>query len=284
MTSPAASIVVPAHNEEAVLGRLLARLLESAQPGEFDIVVVANGCTDGTAAVATSFGPPVRVVTTQIPSKRAALRLGDRETQGFPRLYVDADVELGTSDVRRLCAAVMDPGILAAAPERRFDMAARGWLVRWYYDVWTRLPEVRRGLFGRGVLAVSEAGYRRIAALPPVLADDLAVSLAFSDDDRMVVPDASVLIRPPRTWGDLLRRRVRAETGTSQLEREAVLPGASARTSPADLVWMVRREPRLATRMPVFLFVAVLARLRSRSAVRRGDFSTWLRDESSRRD
>lgn len=267
-----------------MLGRLLARLLESAQPGEFDIVVVANGCTDGTAAVATSFGPPVRVVTTQIPSKRAALRLGDRETQGFPRLYVDADVELGTSDVRRLCAAVMDPGILAAAPERRFDMAARGWLVRWYYDVWTRLPEVRRGLFGRGVLAVSEAGYRRIAALPPVLADDLAVSLAFSDDDRMVVPDASVLIRPPRTWGDLLRRRVRAETGTSQLEREAVLPGASARTSPADLVWMVRREPRLATRMPVFLFVAVLARLRSRSAVRRGDFSTWLRDESSRRD
>ncbi len=276
------SVVVPAHNEEALLGQLLARLLESAEPGELDIVVVANGCTDGTVAVAESFAPRVRVVSSAIPSKRAALRLGDELARGFPRLYVDADVELGTADVRRLGAAVAAPGVLAAAPERTFDMAGRRWPVRWYYQVWTRLPEVRAGLFGRGVLAVSEAGHRRIAELPPVMADDLAVSLAFGPDERTVVPAARVLIRPPRTWADLLRRRVRAETGTSQLERDAVLPGASARTTPRDLLTLVRREPRLALPMPVFLAAAVLARLRARRAVRSGDYTTWLRDDSSR--
>jgi Glycosyl transferase family 2 len=281
--TPNASVVVPAHNEEAVIARLLTRLLESARPGELDIVVVANGCTDATAAVAGSFGRGVRVVDTEIPSKREALRLGDTEARGFPRLYVDADVELGTADVRRLCAAVSDPGVHAAAPEREFDMAGRRWPVRWYYDVWTQLPEVRCGLFGRGVLAVSEAGHRRIAALPPVMADDLAVSLAFADTERAVVPDATVLIRPPRTWGDLLRRRMRAETGTSQLEQEDILPGTSARTGPSDLLRVVRMEPLLTVRMPVFLLVAVLARHGARNAKRRGDFSTWLRDESSRR-
>jgi hypothetical protein len=46
---------------------------------------------------------------------------------------------------------------------------------------------------------------------------------------------------------------------------------------------MVRRRPALAVKMPVFLAVAVLAKRRAARAVRRGDYDTWLRDESSRR-
>jgi hypothetical protein len=160
-------------------------------------------------------------------------------------------------------------------------MSGRPWPVRWYYDVWTRLPEVRRGLFGRGVLAVSALGHARVAALPAVMADDLVISLAFAEPERVVVPDATVLIRPPRTAGDLLRRRVRVETGTSQLEHAGDRPAASARTSGRDLLAMLRAEPRLVVRMPVFLAFAVLARTRARRAVRDDDPS-WLRDESSR--
>jgi hypothetical protein len=39
--------------------------------------------------------------------------------------------------------------------------------VRWYYDVWTLLPGTQRGLWGRGVIALNEAGHRRLAGLPP---------------------------------------------------------------------------------------------------------------------
>jgi glycosyltransferase involved in cell wall biosynthesis len=279
-----ASVVVPAHDEQAVLGRLLGRLLARARPGELEVVVVANGCTDRTAEVAAAYGPDVRVVETGIPSKRAALRLGDEEAAAFPRLYVDADVELGADDVRRLCAALAEPGVLAAAPERRLDLAGRSLIVRWYHEIWTRLPEVRAGLFGRGVLAVTEEGFKRIAALPPVMADDLAVSLAFAPEERTVVAGAAVVVRPPRTWRDLLRRRIRVETGTSQLEQDDVVAGTSARTSVRDLAEMVSARPALAPAMTVFLATAVVARLGARRAKRSGDFSTWLRDESSRRD
>jgi glycosyltransferase involved in cell wall biosynthesis len=234
-----ASVIVPAHNEEAVLGLLLDRLLGTADPGEFEVVVVANGCTDGTVPLAESYGPAVRVLTTEIPSKRAALRIGDDAATAFPRLYVDADLELRADDVRLLCAALAAPGVLAAAPERVFDLTGRSWPVRWYYEVWTRLPEVRRGLFGRGVLAVSAAGHARVAALPAVMADDLAISLAFGESERIVVRDAAVLIRPPRTAGDLLRRRIRVETGTSQLEQAEDRPAATARPAPrAQLAWL----------------------------------------------
>src|SRR5262245_58336894 len=45
-----ASVVIPAHNEARVIERGLSSLLEGARPGELEIVVVCNGCTDDTAA------------------------------------------------------------------------------------------------------------------------------------------------------------------------------------------------------------------------------------------
>jgi hypothetical protein len=161
-------------------------------------------------------------------------------------------------------------------------LSGASWLVRWYYDVWARLPEVRSGLFGRGVIGLSEAGHARVASLPPLLADDLAASLVFGPDERVIVPGARVVVHVPRTAGDLLRRRVRAAMGVNQVEQAEGGPEASARTRPGDLLALVRADPRLAPRVMVFLAVAVLARRRARREVRRNQYSTWLRDESSR--
>ncbi|MFF6777241.1 glycosyltransferase family 2 protein [Streptomyces sp. NPDC012637] len=283
------SIVIPAHNEERTLGRLLDRLLEGAAEREFDILVVCNGCTDDTAAVAAARGPRVRVVETPVPSKHEALRLGDRHAEGFPRLYVDADVELGAADVRALTAALSGPGaVLAAAPARELPMTGCSWRVRAYYRVWQRLPAVRDGLFGRGVIAMSAEGHARLAALPPLMADDLAASLAFTTTERSVVPAARVVVRPPRTWPDLIRRRVRAATSTAQLEAHqgtsaaAGTPQPSARTGISDLRALLRADPTLLPAMVVFLSAALAARRGARKAVAAGDFDTWLRDESSR--
>jgi glycosyltransferase involved in cell wall biosynthesis len=279
------SVVVPAHNEAQVIGRLLGQLVRPAPPPDFDVIVVANGCTDDTAEVAASFGPSVRVVSIPVPSKREALLAGDRAARDFPRIYVDADVELRAGDIQALEAALRQPGALAAGPDRVLALAGSPWLVRSYYDVWTRLPEVRSGLFGRGVIGLSEVGHARVASLPPLLADDLAASLVFAPDERVIVPGARVIIHPPRTAGDLIRRRIRATMGVTQVEQEQAegAPGSTARTQPADLLTIIGRSPRMALHAGVFMAVAVLARLGARRAVRRRDYSKWLRDESSRR-
>jgi len=265
-----------------VIGRLLGQLVSAVRPGELDVIVVANGCTDDTAEVAAAFGAPVRVVSIPVASKRAALVAGDEAASDFPRMYVDADVEMGTEDIRALDEALRQSGALAAGPQRVLALAGSHWLVRWYYDVWARLPEVRSGLFGRGVIGLSEAGHARVASLTPLLADDLAASLVFAPDERVIVPAAQVIIHPPRTAGDLLRRRIRATMGVTQVEQEEGAPSSTARTSPADLLTIIGWNPRMALRVGVFMAVAVLARLRARRAVRRRDYSKWLRDESSR--
>ncbi|MER6032935.1 glycosyltransferase family 2 protein [Streptomyces sp. NPDC001835] len=279
------SIVIPAHNEERVLGRLLDSLLADPSGDETDIVVVCNGCTDDTARIAARRGPRVRVVEIPVPSKHAALRAGDDHARGFPRIYVDADVVLTAADVRALAGPLDDAsGILATAPERQLPLAACAWPVRAYYRVWQRLPAVREGLFGRGVIAVSEAGYARIAALPPLMADDLAASLAFAPGERLVVGAARVVIQPPRTWPDLVRRRIRAAVSTAQVERHRDPREASARTGRADLLALVREDPRLFVGVVVLVATAVVARWRARKAIAAEDFGTWLRDESSRQN
>ena len=282
------SVVVPAHNEGRVIARLLGRLVPAAAagglagPDGLDIIVVANGCTDDTAEVAGSFGPPVRVLSIPVASKRDALLAGDEAAKDFPRIYVDADVELGAGDIRALGAALGHPGTLACGPRRDLDLAGRPWLVRWYYAVWERLPEVRSGLFGRGVIGLSEAGHARVAGLPPLLADDLVASLAFTPGERVIVPTARVVVHTPRTARDLLRRRVRATMGVNQVAAAEGAPESTARTRPRDLLAMIRAQPLIAPQVAVFLGVAVLARRRAAREVRRREYSTWLRDESSR--
>lgn len=277
--SPSVTIVVPAHNEEFALARLLTALLDGTASGEFAIIVVCNGCTDNTAGIARSYEPGVVVVELAVASKPAALHAGASAAPAFPIVFVDADVVIEAAGVRALAARLQEPAVLAAGPTRHLDRQGVSAVAGWYYDVWERLPQVRSGLFGRGVIALSEAGYRRIAGLPHVVSDDLAVSESFRPEERVIVPGASVTVWPARRWRALLARRIRVAQGNRQLAGTGLV-SPSASTRPGDLWRIVRRTPSMALKMPVFLATAVLARLVDR--VRRPAPGAWLRDETSR--
>lgn len=283
---PTVSVVIPAHNEAAVIGRLLSGLLAEAAPGEFEVLVAANGCTDDTESVAASFGPRVRVLSTPEPNKYRAMRLADAAAECFPRLYVDADVELDTASVRALTQALGEPEVLAVGPERRSPLDERPWTVRWYYEVWHRLPVVRAGLFGRGVVGLSREAHRRIGELPEFMGDDLAASLAIPARQRRVVSGAVAVVHPPRTLRDLIRMRIRALVSTTQIAGGTELSDAAAeaRTTRADLVRALREgSPADAPKVAWFVTVTLIVRFRARRAIKAGDYRTWLRDESSRR-
>jgi glycosyltransferase involved in cell wall biosynthesis len=272
------SVVVPAHDEQANIARLLEKICRPVHGGRFEVIVVCNGCTDRTEEIARRF--PVRVEVIAEPSKRAALHRGDVVAQAFPRVYLDADVVITADDLALVVAALNGP-VHAAGPRRVVPRDGMPWIVRWYYDMWESLPQVRTDLFGRGMIAVSRTGHERIRELPPAMSDDLAFSEVFMPAERLVVTDAVCIVRGPRTVRDLIRRRTRVFTGNVEADREG-LRGAQARTGAGGLVRTVRMDPGLALKLPVFLSVTALARWRARRALRAGDFTTWERDESSR--
>lgn len=84
-----ATVLLPAYNEEAGLRAVLPRLLEVSN-GTFEILVVDDGSSDATAAVAESMG--CRVVRHAVNAgKGAAVRTGLKEARGAKIVVMDAD-------------------------------------------------------------------------------------------------------------------------------------------------------------------------------------------------
>ncbi|MFC0506207.1 glycosyltransferase [Micromonospora costi] len=286
-----ASVVIAAHDEAGVIGRCVDTLLADARDGEFDVTVVANGCTDATAQVAAS-RPGVRVVELDVASKPAALNAGDRVAAGFPRVYLDADVVLTTADLRLLADAVRPvaggTAALAAVPRRALDLTGRPPLVRAYFAVHRHLPAFRDGLFGRGAIAVSATGRERFGSFPDLVADDLFLDSLFDRDEKREVTGSTSVVATPRRLGDLLQRLTRVRAGNAAM-RAAATAASTAGAAPTGvrparrLSWLrdvVVPRPWLAPAAFCYVLITVVAASRARRADRGGH--TWERDESSR--
>ena len=102
------SIVIPARNEEANLGRTLSALFDQAPPGvELEVLVVDDGSTDETVAIACGAGARVILLGPRSlgGSPGAARNRGARASTGDPIIFLDADCEPAPGWLDALLAA-----------------------------------------------------------------------------------------------------------------------------------------------------------------------------------
>jgi glycosyltransferase involved in cell wall biosynthesis len=277
---PLASVVIPAHDESAVIGRCLGALLQDAAPGELDIVVACNGCTDDTAEVARSF-PGVRVIEIDEASKTAAINAADRQLEAFPRFYVDADVELTTSAVRGVASAMQEHGVPCGAPSPLFDVDGRPYLIRAFYDVWKAQPWLREQPVGNGVYVLSRAGRGRFEEFPNLVADDLFVRNQFAASERYCSPTDHFTIHTPRTVRGLVAMRTRVHRGNAEIA-QAQPEGDRQHGRRLDSLLGSARSPSAVLGVGIYVGVNVLAKLLARWKRATGS-NAWERDESARR-
>ena len=276
------SVIIPAHNEEAVIGRCLEALTGGAEDGELEVIVVCNGCTDRTAAVAREYRACVQVIETDVACKIPALNLGDEAARGFPRFFVDADVVLPLGSLRKLARGLEEGPALAIAPRAEFDLRGCSWGVRAYYAINDRLPTSREGIGGSGVYGLSEAGRRRFDRFPDLTADDGFVRLQFAPSERETLQDCRSIVFAPKTVKDLIAIMTRAHYGTCELREK--LPGAWGNLGPKNKSELRRLCLRfwLWPQLLIYAYVKVMARIRSRQRIKaRG--TGWERDQTSRR-
>ncbi|GAA1270749.1 hypothetical protein Psi02_21130 [Planotetraspora silvatica] len=278
--APIASVVIPAHNEERSLPRLLRALEEGAEPGELDVVVVANACDDRTAEVAAQAG--VRVIETEVAGKPHALRLGDDTCHTFPRVYVDGDVVLPVAGIRALVDAVSRPGTLMAAPRPVLDLEGVSALARRVHRVWSALPTVRATGVGSGVFVLNEAGHAAAFPVPDVLTDDAWVHRSVRPEEKTVVEGARSIVRPAATVPALLRRRARVRLGHRELDRLGKTAPAGAAAGIGTIVALARSGEISKVDGACFAVVAVLDRALAVFRKFRGDEKNWSTDNTSR--
>jgi glycosyltransferase involved in cell wall biosynthesis len=280
---PLGSVIIPAHNEALVISRCLDALLDGFEPGELDVLVVCNGCTDKTADIARSTGHAVRVLEIETASKTAALRAGEESATSFPRLYLDADVVLTEVAARGVLGYLQSTDSLVARPPIKYDTKRSSLLVRSYYRARVKVPGVMSAVWGAGCYGLSAAGRARFADYPDVIADDLFVDQHFSRAEIMIVDAPPVIVTVPRRTADLLRILRRTYRGNT--ENRAISTGQVDRSSTTSST--SRELRRLALTGPVqaldvftYAALAMLARITLSVAASRG----WERDNGSRTD
>jgi len=225
------SIIIPACNEERLLGGCLNALLaQQVQDLAVQVIVVPNGCRDGTAEVARNHtaamaqrGWDFLVIERAEGSKPGALNAGDAAARHDARLYLDADIVAGPR-MLALLAPVMRRGTAVYAGARLRVAPPRSRISRLYARFWSRLPFMTRGVTGAGLFAVNAQGRARWDQFPQIIADDAFVRGLFHPDERVRIEE-DYLWPMAEGFGPLVRTRRRQNRGVQQLtERFPDLP------------------------------------------------------------
>lgn len=276
--APRLSVIVPASNEAGWIDACLQALLASDDPAPqpdrplAEVIVVANGCHDDTAARASAQGDEaarrgwaLRVIDRAEGNKIAALNAGDAVARAPARVYLDADVIVSPPLLAQLAAVLDSPQPVYASGTPQVA-TARSAVTRAYARFWVRLPFVAEGVPGFGLFAVNGPGRARWDAFPQVISDDTFVRVQFGPTERHGVPAPYVwpMVEGARA---LVRVRRRQDAGVAEIAArwpELMVNEAKARPGAG---WLARAALRDPVGFVVYAAISLTVRLtRTRGA------------------
>jgi len=134
--SPDITFVIPVRNDASGLRRCLQSILRSRGTFDVELLVVDNGSTDDSAAIAREFGAKV----VELPGlKVAALRnTGAALARARVLAFVDADHEIGPAWIDAALETLQHPGTGAAG--RQYSAPEPPTWVQRIYDALRRVP------------------------------------------------------------------------------------------------------------------------------------------------
>ncbi|MBE1282089.1 MAG: glycosyltransferase [Rhodobacteraceae bacterium] len=249
------SVLIPAHDEARYIDACLAAVLASEElptKTTCEVLVLANGCHDDTAArarqwqqTASERGWTLQVVEIQQGGKLNALNVGDGIAKGDLCAYLDADVVLNPEVLSATCTALAttSPRYAGGTPQ---VTPAQSAVTRAYARLWQQLPFVTATVPGFGFFAMNRAGRRRWQDWPDIISDDMFARLQFTPEERVKLPQTYSW---PMVEGfrQLVRVRRRQNAGVTQIEER--FPQLLANEDKPQLTF--GKLARLALRDPV---------------------------------
>lgn len=214
---PSVAVVIAAHNEEAVIGRLVESLLGQDYPGErLEVIVASDASTDGMDALVEGLAARdgrVRLVRCPRGGKVAAQNLAVRTTDAEVLAFADAGAVWAPDALRKLVRSLADPQVAYVAGRVIFgepEGTNREGLY-WRYELWLRGRESALGSITGGngaIYAVRRADY---VDVDPRFGHDLTFPYVMVQRGKRAVyePEARAWDRLARDLEDEYGRKVR---------------------------------------------------------------------------
>jgi len=232
------SFIIPAHNEEAWIGRCISAIRDALQmPDEdYEIVVADDSSTDATSSIARQHG--ARVIRVEHRHISATRNAGAREARGDVLFFVDADT-LVNAGVIRSALRTLRQGAIGGGCVPRFEGSLPLWW-RMAYPIFVLVVRIFHQP-GGSCLFCSRRGYEAAGGFSEVhfAAEDAVFASELKRHGRFVLLAERVI-----TSG----RNLRAHSFLSIARLLARLalhgPDAFRDRSGMDLWYRPRREKR----------------------------------------
>ena len=159
------SIIIPALNEARALPATLQHLREAR--GDFEVIVVDGGSSDGTAALVTAFSEDFPVALTlceAAPGRAAQMNAGARRANGDMLLFLHADTHLPAGAIAALNRRAESPEVVFGGFRQRFS--GQRWPLRfvsWLHNHRCRLTGV---FYGDQAMFVRRDAFWRVGGFP----------------------------------------------------------------------------------------------------------------------
>jgi cellulose synthase/poly-beta-1,6-N-acetylglucosamine synthase-like glycosyltransferase len=225
---PDVSVVIPAYNEAAGIAATVRSMAESRYRGRLEVIVVDDGSTDDTAAMARGLGVPgVRVITQANAGKPGALNRGIAEARADVLVLVDGDTVFEPDTIGRLIAPLQNPAVGAVSGNTKVGNRGGfigGWqhleyvmgfnLDRRMYDMLGIMPTVPGAIGAFRRKALAQVG----GVSHDTLAEDTDLTMALCRTPWRIVyaADAIAWTEAPASLRQLWKQRYRWSYGTMQ--------------------------------------------------------------------
>ncbi len=214
---PSVTVIVAAHDEEAVIERRVENLLALDYPPErLEVVVASDASTDRTDEIVAGIAsrePRVRLVECERGGKVAAQDRAVRETGGDVVAFSDANATWAPDALRKLVANLADPEVAYVCGQLRLEAAdgSNQEGLYWRYEMRLREAESLLGSITGGngsIYALDRADYVEV---DPRWGHDLSFPYRMVQAGRRAVyePEAHAFERPTPSNETEYRRKVR---------------------------------------------------------------------------
>ena len=228
-------VLVPAHNEEKVIGDMIRNLQAMDYPAElYDFYIIADNCTDGTAEVARSLGANVLVHEKDGPDaptgkpialKAALEALGDYAARYDLLMIFDADNLMDTNMFREVNSQFLDkgrPDLIQCYLGAKNKSGAVAWFYYTSYTVTNRffqLAKHRQGLNcsvgGTGYTITTSYLKERGGWTTASLTEDIEIQVEATLDGRRILwnHNTRVYDEKPTSFRASVRQKTRWAQG-----------------------------------------------------------------------
>jgi len=136
---PFISVIIPAHNEQEVIGRAIKAVLQNKYPKK-EVIVVSDSSTDRTAEIASGFGRQVRVISVNKRCASGARNAGAKVAKGEVVAFVDADQIMAKTYLSAVAKGYLS-GAMLMGVRRIKKIEGTGLVSRYYGKLWGAMPD-----------------------------------------------------------------------------------------------------------------------------------------------